>query len=240
MMNEELGMNNEELIHVLLVEDEQTLAMIIKDTLEGQGFRIRLAKDGEEGLQCFFHEKPDVLVADVMMPRMDGFEMVRRIRRSDAVTPVLFLTARSAVNDVVEGFELGANDYLKKPFGMQELIVRIKALLGRAIRTEDSPTRREAYEVGAYLFTPRTQRLHHNGTETELSHRESEILRRLCEHQDQVVDMRDILLALWGDDSFFNQRSLHVFITKLRHKLSRDERIRIVNVRGIGYKLISG
>ena len=221
-------------IHVLLVEDEQTLAMIIKDTLEGQGFRIRLAKDGEEGLQCFFHEKPDVLVADVMMPRMDGFEMVRRIRRSDAVTPVLFLTARSAVNDVVEGFELGANDYLKKPFGMQELIVRIKAL----IRTEDSPTRREAYEVGAYLFTPRTQRLHHNGTETELSHRESEILRRLCEHQDQVVDMRDILLDLWGDDSFFNQRSLHVFITKLRHKLNRDERIRIVNVRGIGYKLI--
>ena len=194
-------------IHVLLVEDEQTLAMIIKDTLEGQGFRIRLAKDGEEGLRLFFEQKPDVLVAD-------------------------------AVNDVVEGFELGANDYLKKPFGMQELIVRIKALLGRAIRTEASPTRREVYEVGAYLFTPRTQRLHHNGTETELSHRESEILRRLCEHQDQVVDMRDILLDLWGDDSFFNQRSLHVFITKLRHKLNRDERIRIVNVRGIGYKLI--
>ena len=212
-------MKNEELIDVLLVEDESTLAMIIKDTLEGQGFRILLAKDGEEGLQCFFREKPDVLVADVMMPRMDGFEMVRCIRQRDRQTPVLFLTARSTINDVVEGFELGANDYLKKPFGMQELIVRIKALVGRAIRTEDSPTRREVYEVGAYLFTPRTQRLRHNGTETELSHRESEILRR-------------------GDDSFFNQRSLHVFITKLRHKLSKDERIRIVNVRGIGYKLI--
>ena len=231
-------MKNEELIDVLLVEDESTLAMIIKNTLEGQGFHIRLAKDGEEGLQCFFREKPDVLVADVMMPRMDGFEMVRRIRQRDRQTPVLFLTARSAINDVVEGFELGANDYLKKPFGMQELIVRIKALLGRAIRTEESPTRHEVYEVGAYLFTPRTQRLRHNGTETELSHRESEILRRLCEHQDQVVDMRDVLLDLWGDDSFFNQRSLHVFITKLRHKLSKDERIRIVNVRGIGYKLI--
>ena len=231
-------MKNEELIDVLLVEDESTLAMIIKDTLEGQGFRIRLAKDGEEGLQSFFREKPDVLVADVMMPRMDGFEMVRRIRQRDRQTPVLFLTARSAINDVVEGFELGANDYLKKPFGMQELIVRIKALLGRAIRTEDSPTRQEMYEIGTYLFTPRTQRLRHNGTETELSHRESEILRRLCEHQDQVVDMRDVLLDLWGDDSFFNQRSLHVFITKLRHKLSKDERIRIVNVRGIGYKLI--
>ena len=225
-------------INILLVEDESTLAMIIKDTLEGEGFRIRLAKDGEEGLQSFFREKPDVLVADVMMPRMDGFEMVRRLRKTDSRTPVLFLTARSAINDVVEGFELGANDYLKKPFGMQELIVRIKALLGRAIRTEDSPARPEVYEIGAYVFTPRTQRLLHNGTETELSHRESEILRRLCEQQDQVVDMRAVLLDLWGDDTFFNQRSLHVFITKLRHKLAKDGRIRIVNVRGIGYKLI--
>ena len=237
-MNEELGMNNEELIHVLLVEDEQTLAMIIKDTLEGQGFRIRLAKDGEEGLQCFFHEKPDVLVADVMMPRMDGFEMVRRIRRSDAVTPVLFLTARSAVNDVVEGFELGANDYLKKPFGMQELIVRIKALAGRVLSPTQSPRAQALFEIGDYVFTPRTQQLLHQGTTAELSHRESEILRRLCERRDQVVEMRDILLELWGDDSFFNQRSLHVFITKLRHKLNRDKRVRIVNVRGIGYKLI--
>ncbi len=237
-MNEELGMNNEELIHVLLVEDEQTLAMIIKDTLEGQGFRIRLAKDGEEGLQCFFHEKPDVLVADVMMPRMDGFEMVRRIRRSDAVTPVLFLTARSAVNDVVEGFELGANDYLKKPFGMQELIVRIKALAGRVLSPTQPPRAQALFEIGDYIFTPRTQQLLHQGTTAELSHRESEILRRLCERRDQVVEMRDILLELWGDDSFFNQRSLHVFITKLRHKLNRDKRVRIVNVRGIGYKLI--
>ena len=238
MMNEELGMNNEELIHVLLVEDEQTLAMIIKDTLEGQGFRIRLAKDGEEGLQCFFHEKPDVLVADVMMPRMDGFEMVRRIRRSDAVMPVLFLTARSAVNDVVEGFELGANDYLKKPFGMQELIVRIKALAGRVLSPTQPPRAQALFEIGDYVFTPRTQQLLHQGTTAELSHRESEILRRLCERRDQVVEMRDILLELWGDDSFFNQRSLHVFITKLRHKLNRDKRVRIVNVRGIGYKLI--
>ncbi len=225
-------------IHVLLVEDEQTLAMIIKDTLEGQGFRIRLAKDGEEGLQCFFHEKPDVLVADVMMPRMDGFEMVRRIRRSDAVTPVLFLTARSAVNDVVEGFELGANDYLKKPFGMQELIVRIKALAGRVLSPTQPPRAQALFEIGDYVFTPRTQQLLHQGTTAELSHRESEILRRLCERRDQVVEMRDILLELWGDDSFFNQRSLHVFITKLRHKLNRDKRVRIVNVRGIGYKLI--
>lgn len=234
--------NEESLINVLLVEDEETLALIIKDTLEGQGFRIRLAKDGEEGLRRFFEEKPDVLVADVMMPRMDGFEMVRRIRRQDKQTPVLFLTARSATNDVVEGFELGGNDYLKKPFGMQELIVRIKALLGRASRypaSENQPPATE-FEIGRYRFNATTQRLSYLGSETELSHRESEILRRLCENRNEVTPMQDILIDLWGNDTFFNQRSLHVFITKLRHKLSRDERIRIVNVRGIGYKLISG
>ena len=190
-----------ERINVLLVEDETNLALIIKDTLEGQDFNIHTASNGEEGLRLFFDIRPDVLVADVMMPRMDGFEMVRRIRQTDRRTPVLFLTARSAVNDVVEGFELGANDYLKKPFGMQELIVRIKALVGRAC-SYTSPVQEEQslYEI--------------------------------------VVNTQDILLDLWGDDSFFNQRSLHVFITKLRHKLAKDESIRIVNVRGIGYKLI--
>ena len=221
--------NEESLINVLLVEDEETLALIIKDTLEGQGFRIRLAKDGEEGLRRFFEEKPDVLVADVMMPRMDGFEMVRRIR-----------TARSATSDVVEGFELGGNDYLKKPFGMQELIVRIKALLGRASNysAPEKQTSVTEFEIGRYRFNAITQRLSYLGSETELSHRESEILRRLCENRNEVTLMQDILIELWGNDTFFNQRSLHVFITKLRHKLSRDERIHIVNVRGIGYKLI--
>lgn len=232
--------NEESLINVLLVEDEETLALIIKDTLEGQGFRIRLAKDGEEGLRRFFEEKPDVLVADVMMPRMDGFEMVRRIRRQDKQTPVLFLTARSATSDVVEGFELGGNDYLKKPFGMQELIVRIKALLGRASNysAPEKQTSVTEFEIGRYRFNAITQRLSYLGNETELSYRESEILRRLCENRNEVTLMQDILIELWGNDTFFNQRSLHVFITKLRHKLSRDERIRIVNVRGIGYKLI--
>ncbi len=125
----------------ILVEDEQTLAMIIKDTLEGQNFIIHTAADGEEGLRMFFDLRPDVLVADVMMPRMDGFEMVRRIRQTDKQTPVLFLTARSAINDVVEGFELGANDYLKKPFGMQELIIRIKALAGKAFNFTENAQR---------------------------------------------------------------------------------------------------
>ena len=229
-----------EKIKVLLVEDEQTLAMIIKDTLEGQGFLIHTAADGEEGLRLFFDLHPDVLVADVMMPRMDGFEMVRRIRQTDRSTPVLFLTARSAVNDVVEGFELGANDYLKKPFGMQELIVRIKALMGRACTyTQPAENEQTFYEIGHYQLDTRRQLLLHESLKQELSHREAEILRRLCQNRNCVVGMRDILLDLWGDDSFFNQRSLHVFITKLRHKLAKDDHIRIINVRGVGYKLIT-
>ena len=165
--------------------------------------------------------------------------MVKRIRQSDKHTPVLFLTARSAINDVVEGFELGANDYLKKPFGMQELIVRIKALAGRLItQTEEKEKKTDWIEIGQYRFNSILQRLEYAGIETELSHRESEILRRLCENRNQVVNTQNILLELWGDDSFFNNKSLHVFITTLRHKLSKDSQIRIVNVRGIGYKLI--
>ena len=198
-----------ETINILLAEDERTLAMIIKDTLDGRGFHVTIAGDGEEALRLYAANKPDVLVADVMMPRLDGFELVRRIRKTDPFTPVIFLTARSAVNDVVHGFEMGANDYLKKPFGMQELIVRIKALL--------VPT----------------------GNRAELSYRESEILRRLCLRPSEVVTSQSLLLELWGDDSFFNNKSLHVFITKLRHRLGQDKRLRIVNVRGVGYKLIS-
>lgn len=228
---------NKEKINVLVVEDEQTLAMIIKDTLEEKDFTIHLASDGEQGLRAFFDVRPDVLVADIMMPRMDGMEMVRKIRQTDRQTPILFLTARSATNDVVEGFETGANDYLKKPFGMQELIVRIKGLLGRAF-IHNPATNDENFDIGRYRFDPITQMLSHDGTEQMLSHRESEILKRLCENRDQVVNTRNVLLDLWGDDSFFNSRSLHVFITKLRHKLSQDDSIRIINVRGIGYKLI--
>lgn len=224
-----------EKIHVLLVEDEKTLSMIIKDTLEEQGFDISTAFNGEEGLRMFYAKRPEVVVADVMMPRMDGFEMVRRIRQTDQQTPVLFLTARSGINDVVEGFELGANDYLKKPFSMQELIIRIKALLHKAFVNKEQTS---LFELGNYLFNAVSQQLTYAGISQELSHRESEILRRLCEHRNEVVSTQSILLELWGDDSFFNSRSLHVFITKLRHKLSKDESIRIVNVRGIGYKLI--
>ena len=173
-----------ETIHILLAEDESTLAMIIKDTLDGQGFDVTIASDGEEALRLYASSPPDVLVADVMMPRMDGYELVRRIRKHDQQTPVIFLTARSAVNDVVHGFEMGANDYLKKPFGMQELIVRVKALMGRACTVmpqEFSTVEVTRFTIGQYLFDAVIQRLTHvpSGSRIEMSYRESEILRRL-------------------------------------------------------------
>jgi len=225
-------------IKILLVEDEQTLAMIIKDTLDEEGFRVTVAQDGQLGLKYFFDSKPDILIADVMMPHVDGFEMVSKIRQMDKTTPVLFLTARSAIKDIVEGFELGANDYLKKPFNMQELIVRTKALVGR-IQIKSANNQETSFNIGNYTFDAITQKLIFAGKKEELSHRESEILKRLCINKNNVVETKNILLELWGDDSFFNTKSLHVFITKLRHKLSEDDRIKIINVRGIGYKLIS-
>lgn len=223
--------------NVLLVEDEQTLAMIIRDTLTEQGFNLTLASNGAEGLKLFFEIRPDIIVADVMMPELDGFEMVSKIRQTDKTTPILFLTARSAIKDVVEGFELGANDYLKKPFNMQELIIRIKALVGRAqlITPKEETTE---FNIGIYRFNSVTQILSYLDTKEELSHRESELLKRFCMNKNNVVETQSILLDLWGDDSFFNTKSLHVFITKLRHKLEKDESIKIINVRGIGYKLI--
>ncbi len=230
-------MKKEENIQVLLIEDELTLAMIIKDTLEEHSFVIHTASDGEEGLRLFFELRPDIVVTDVMMPRMDGFTLMKRIRQTDTHTPVLFLTARSAIQDVVEGFEIGANDYLKKPFGMQELIVRIKSLLGRALVREKAE-KPNFLEIGCYRLDPTNQQLIFGSEQMELSHRETEILKKLCENREKVVHTQDILLDLWGDDNFFNSRSLHVFITKIRHKLAKDPHIRIINVRGIGYKLI--
>lgn len=224
-------------IKVLLVEDEQTLAMIVKDTLTDQGFDVIVGTNGVEGLRLFFETHPDIIVADVMMPELDGFEMVNKIRQTDKTTPILFLTARSAIKDVVSGFEIGANDYLKKPFNMQELIVRIKALVGRIQVAGEKETKNQ-FTIGEYVFNATTQVLERLGEREELSHREAEILKRLCLNKNSVVETQSILLDLWGDDSFFNTKSLHVFITKLRHKLAKDDSIKIINVRGIGYKLI--
>ena len=223
-------------LKILVVDDESRMRKLVKDFLVKAGYDVIEAGDGEQAVDTFYAQKDIALIIlDVMMPKMDGFEMVRRIRQTDKQTPVLFLTARSAINDVVEGFELGANDYLKKPFGMAELIVRIKALLHKVSVQRPEAT---SFRIGLYTFDSITQTLVYRGEKQLLSNRESEILKRLCDNKDQVLPMKEILIDLWGDDSFFNARSLHVFITKLRHKLSKDESIKILNIRGIGYKLI--
>ncbi len=223
-------------IKVLLVEDELTLSMIVQETLEEKGeFVVYTAGNGNVGLQKYYDLRPDIIVADVMMPQMDGFEMISQIRETDRQIPVLFLTARSSVDDVVTGFKLGGNDYLKKPFGMGELIIRIKALLSRAFISAEKST---LYAVGSYTFDSVTQNLYHANEKITLSNRESELLKRLCENKNQVLHTKNILLELWGDDDYFTIRSLHVFITKLRQKLAKDASICILNIRGIGYKLI--
>lgn len=223
-------------INVLLVEDELTLSMIVKETLEDKGdFLVTTAKDGEEGLKCYHANKPDIIIADVMMPKLDGFEMVELIRETDTETPILFLTARSSTEDVVEGFELGGNDYLKKPFGMGELIVRVKALLNRVQVKQDKS---DHYQIGRYTFDAVTQQLFLSDKKMVLSNRESEILKRLCDNKNQVLHNKNLLMELWGDDGYFTTRSLNVFITKLRQKLADDPTISILNIRGAGYKLI--
>ena len=225
-------------MRLLVVEDEKDMNHILVSKLEKEGYNVDCCFDGNAAIDYLMLADYDGVILDITLPGLDGFQVLKRMRAAGKQTPVLFLTARSAINDVVEGFELGANDYLKKPFGMQELIIRIKALMGKAFSfTETKVSSR--FEIGSYLFDPVAQTLLHAGVRQELSHRESEILKRLCENRNQVVNTQDVLLELWGDDSFFNSRSLHVFITKLRHKLSQDEQIRIVNVRGIGYKLIA-
>jgi DNA-binding response OmpR family regulator len=212
--------------------------MIVRDSLEVRGFAVLYAGDGREGLSLFRQHQPDIVVTDVMMPEMDGFTLAEHIRQTNATVPILFLTARSQTADVVRGFELGGNDYLKKPFSLDELIVRINALLRRPTAATTYPTTTALLPIGRYRFDPPRQKLLLDGTEVQLTHRESELLRRLYEQRNQVLERTHVLLDLWGDDSFFNGRSLDVFITKLRRHLQHDPTVQIVNIRGIGYKLI--
>lgn len=223
---------------VLLIEDEPALGMIVKDSLEVRGFTVRYATDGDVGLADFRQERPDIIVADVMMPNLDGFSVAQQIRQTDPDVPILFLTARSQTADVVRGFELGGNDYLKKPFSLDELIVRINALLRRNVAAHP-PATSDSVRIGRYQFDAPKQKLSLDGQDTLLSHREAELLRHLYEQRNQVLERNAVLVELWGDDSFFNGRSLDVFITKLRRHLRDDPQVQIVNVRGIGYKLIA-
>ena len=218
---------------ILLVEDDSTLSMIISETLQRDGFDVLTAGNGEEGLKQFTRHGADIIIADVMMPRMDGFEMGRRIRQINQNVPLLFLTAKSEIEDIVEGFELGGNDYLKKPFKMLELIVRIKALLRRNVREEDN-----LFEIGDYTLDLSTQILSHkdNGG-IELSLIEAKLLRELIVNVGHTVDASTMMQLIWQRDDPYSRNSLHGFIHKLRHYLCHDQSISLINQRGIGYML---
>lgn len=221
-------------VSVLLAEDEPALGQIIKESLESRDFEVTHCVNGEEAFSAYSETKPDILILDVMMPIKDGFTLAKQIRKVDERTPIIFLTAKSQIQDVVEGFEHGGNDYLKKPFSMEELIVRINALLNRVLLQQND----EQIAIGDYKFNKLNQTLTFDNSIQVLTHRESQLLFHLSEKRNDILDRMAILIKLWGDDNFFNARSMDVFITKLRKKLKNDPSIQIINVRGLGYKLV--
>jgi DNA-binding response OmpR family regulator len=227
-------------IRLLLAEDELALAHIVRESLEQQNFEVILCSNGEQVLQKYSECKPDILALDVMMPKMDGFEVAKNIRLKDRITPIIFLTARSQPKDVVAGFESGANDYLKKPFSVEELIVRAKVLLSDNRLLERPKTNKinESFTIGNIVFNSNKNTIQQGVSSWQLTSRESELLKLLCQHNQQMIPRKILLNTIWGDDSFFNARSLDVYITKLRRRLETDPGIQIINIRGIGYKLV--
>ena len=220
---------------ILLAEDEPSLGQIIKESLETRNFKVYLAKNGQQAYEIYKKENVDLLVLDVMMPIKDGFTLAKEIRFENESIPIIFLTAKSQTQDVVEGFSIGGNDYLKKPFSMEELIVRINNLMNRS-KVQKTIS---ILNIGNYNFDFPKQTLQYLSDDiVKLTHREAHLLYHLFKNKNQVLDRSKVLNELWGNDDFFNARSMDVFITKLRKKLSSDETVQIVNVRGFGYKLI--
>ncbi len=217
-----------------MVEDEKDLAMIVADTLSAQGYEVAVASDGVEGLDKFRTYIPDMVIADVMMPRLDGFGIARKIREISPDVPVLFLTAKSGIEDVERGFEVGANDYLRKPFELRELIVRIKALLRR--RTLGNRTG-SVLKIGGFTFDPSTQQLTIDARKRILTNLEARVLEKLAAHTGKTVDASELMIAVWGRDDISNRNSLHSYIHKLRHLLGKDSGVEIINQRGFGYML---
>jgi two-component system response regulator VicR len=223
---------------ILYIEDEPFLAKIVREYLESRGWVVHHLPDGRGAVAACEQFCPHICVLDVMLPYDDGFSVGRDIHKRFPKTPIIYLTAKDQTEDVLAGFASGGNDYLRKPFSMEELIVRIKALLQRPAPGESPETSGNgAFQIGAYTFDPVKQILTHPKEAVTLPHRESELLRHLCMHRNDVLERSPVLKALWGDDSIFNARSMDVYITKIRRHLRHDPSVQIINVRGIGYKL---
>lgn len=224
-------------IKILYAEDELFLGKIVKESLESRGYEVLMEADGDKVISLFKKSGPDICILDIMMPNKDGFAIANEIRELDKDVPIIFLTAKTQTDDVVKGFNLGANDYIRKPFSMEELIVRIQNLL--RLKPNENITDSSTHSIGKYLFQSNRQILSINKEERKLSFRESQLLELLSANRDKIIDRREILNLLWGSDSFFNSRNLDVYITKLRSYLKEDPVIEIITIKGIGYRFVA-
>jgi two-component system, OmpR family, response regulator VicR len=223
---------------ILYVEDEPFLGKIVKESLESRDYEVKMVTDGRHVLAAFQLFQPNICVLDIMLPNVDGYTLSKDIRRLSPTMPIIFLTAKTQTEDVLKGFEVGGNDFIRKPFSMEELIVRIQSLLKMVHGQKATPSVSEPISIGKFEFLPFKYELRMGETVRKLSHRESELLKILNENRQFTVNRKDILLKIWGDDSFFNSRNLDVYITKLRDYLRADSAIEIMTVKGVGYNFI--
>jgi len=228
-------------IKILYVEDEMFLGKIVKESLESRDFEVKMITDGNNAVPAFHSFEPDICILDVMLPHKDGFTIGREIKELQPDIPIIFLTAKNQTEDVLKGFKSGGNDYIRKPFSMEELIIRIHNLL--SMRGNAPQTNHDAnapIPIGEYLFDPRKYELILGDNVRKLSHREAELLLIFAHHQNGTIERKKILKDVWGDDSFFNSRNLDVYIKKLRDYLAEDEQVQIITLKGIGYQFAVG
>lgn len=225
-------------LNLLLCEDDPNLGLLLSEYLNAKGFQCELATDGQEGLKVFRRSSLDFIILDVMMPIKDGFTVAAEIRQEDKHTPILFLTAKSMKEDTLEGFRVGGDDYLTKPFSMEELLARIHAILRRSAALPDLGDEPREFAIGQYTFDYNKQRLMFGDTEVKLTTKENELMYLLCKNKNGVMERTFALKAVWGDDNYFNGRSMDVYIAKLRKYLKEDPKVEIINVHGRGFKLL--
>ncbi len=221
---------------ILLCEDDENLGMLLREYLQAKGYAADLMPDGDAGFKAFMKNKYDICVLDVMMPKKDGFMLAQEIRQMNAEVPILFLTAKTLKEDILEGFKIGADDYMTKPFSMEELLLRIEAIL-RRVKGKKSKEGM-IYKMGKFTFDTQKQLLIMGNESTKLTTKESELLALLCAHSNDILERNHALKTIWIDDNYFNARSMDVYITKLRKHLKADPAIEIINIHGKGYKII--
>lgn len=222
---------------ILLAEDDSNLGALLRTYLAAKNYDTTLAMNGKSALKAFSSETYDLCILDIMMPEMDGLVLARSIRNINPSMPVIFLTAKNQKEDIIEGFKTGADDYITKPFSMEELLYRIEAILRRTTSTDTSKLE-DAYRIGSYSFDHKRQLLTHGDQTTSLTTKESELLKLLCRHKNEILERNYALRSIWIDDNYFNARSMDVYITRLRKYLKKDPSVKILNIHGRGYRLI--